>query len=536
MNNCVNLIRDKNSPKIALCSLLFALCALPCLAATVVQRGSASTAARPTATRANNAASRMPTAQIRATNNTSVTTTTDPDPVVTEPVVEPVIDEAPIIENKSSQFDKVLNNVSTNAIDAAADARADTIRNQRAALDAAAATSAASKQMENALAAGASTCDTGLRDCMKQTCANDFSKCAGDGDTTWGNKLDTCRRRVTCTGEEFQMFAREIKADRDLNAKMDSYTKVLDCGNRYNSCIVAQCGVNFTKCLGKSAGDKAISDCATIAKTCQSIDSGLANRSMQVFATLRQGAEVQAKKDEERLYELRNLMAQQCNRLGAMFDERSLDCVFTVNFFANNVNTPYASKKLYAGDTFDCTQNWFGIDITTYRENAYRLTREQTSASSALMGSGLGIAAGAISSGAIDRAMDRASADKALKKAEKEHKKNFGDDDTDTKDNKPDNKPDKDSDTDTEPESDTNTTPTDAPETAPASQPDGDDKTSSESDSTSATNDSETATTSQYAPQSSSASTNTTGAPSTQPRSLLNAFTNQPTNTTNKKK
>jgi hypothetical protein len=208
----------------------------------------------------------------------------------------------------------------------------------------------------------------------------------------------------------------------------------LDCGNRYNTCIVEKCGVSFNKCLGRAAGDKAISDCAAVAKNCQTIDNGLANRAMQVFATLRQGAEVQAKKDEERLYELRNLMTQQCNRLGAMFDERSLDCVFTVNFFANNMTTPFASKKLYAGDSFDCTQNWFGIDVTTYRENAYRLTREQTSASSAMLGSGLGTAAGAVASGAIDRAVDRAKADKAVKKAEEEHDANFkedGDDDSD---------------------------------------------------------------------------------------------------------
>jgi hypothetical protein len=144
---------------------------------------------------------------------------------------------------------------------------------------------------------------------------------------------------------------------------------------------------------------------------------------MQVFGTLRQSAEVQVKKDEERLYQLRDMMAAQCNRLGAMFDERTLDCVFTVNFFADNAATPFASKKLYAGDSFDCTQNWFGVDITTYRENAQRLTREQTAASSAMLGAGLGTAAGAISSGAINRAMDRASAERAVKKEEKEVEK-----------------------------------------------------------------------------------------------------------------
>ena len=110
-----------------------------------------------------------------------------------------------------------------------------------------------------------------------------------------------------------------------------------------------------------------------------------------------------------------------------MFDERSLVCVYTVNFFAGNSTTPTASKKAYAGSAFDCTQDWFGIDVTTFKENAYRYTRSQTSASSALMGSGLGIGVGAVASGMIDRAVDRKKANDALKKAEKEHEENYGD-------------------------------------------------------------------------------------------------------------
>ena len=84
-----------------------------------------------------------------------------------------------------------------------------------------------------------------------------------------------------------------------------------------------------------------------------------------------------------------------------MFDERSLDCVYTVNFYAGNDSTLYASKKAYAGGTFECTPNWFGVDVTTFKENAYRLTREQTSASSAMLGSGVGVAVGAVTSGVV---------------------------------------------------------------------------------------------------------------------------------------
>jgi len=238
--------------------------------------------------------------------------------------------------------------------------------------------------------------------------------------------MDACRRNVSCTGKQYRMFTAEIKADRDMNAKLSAYNKILDCGNEYNDCIVTECGVNYSKCLGKTAGDAAISKCATIAKNCTQQDSGLASRTMNVFATLRQDAEKQIVKDEQRLYEMRDKMRAQCQRLGAMFDERSLVCVFTVNFFAGNSATPTASKKAYAGSSFDCTQDWFGIDVTTFKENAYRYTRSQTSASSALMGAGLGVGVGAITSGAIDRAIDRKKAEDAAKKAEKEHEENYG--------------------------------------------------------------------------------------------------------------
>ena len=206
----------------------------------------------------------------------------------------------------------------------------------------------------------------------------------------------------------------------------------MDCGNQYNDCIVTECGTTFSKCLGKSAGDAAIAKCETIAKNCIQQDSGLASRAMQVFANLRVDAEEQIQRDEERLYELRDEMMAQCTSIGATFDERTFSCVFTVEFYAGEDATLFASKKAYAGDVFDCTPNWFGIDVTTFMENAYRLTREQTSASAAMLGSGLGVAAGAITSGAIDRAIDGHKADRAVDKAKKEFDETYDDGDDDT--------------------------------------------------------------------------------------------------------
>lgn len=410
----------------AICITVIALFATSSNGA-VVQRGTTTSAAsRPTVATRTNITSRMPTMSISPSQSTPTTETEDNEEE--ETVEEDAeVEEEIVIENKSSQFDEVLGSTSTSATDSSSTELAEMIQRQRAALDAQDATNTATQTMQTALASGQNACDIGLRKCMQGKCGNDFSKCSGDTDTSWGNKMDSCRRETECSGEEYRMFASEIKADRDMNASLASYNAVIDCGNRYNDCIMTQCGVTFSKCLGKAAGDAAIAACETIAKNCTQQDNGLANRTMQVFATLRQDAEKQVQKDEERLYDLRDQMAEQCRMLGAMFDERSLDCVYTVEFYAGDDSALYASKKAYAGNTFDCTPNWFGIDVTTFMENAYRLTRTQTSATSSLLGSGLGTAAGALTSGAIDRAIDTQKAESALKDAKKEYQENYGD-------------------------------------------------------------------------------------------------------------
>ena len=333
-----------------------------------------------------------------------------------------------IIEDKTSQFDTVLDDMTTTS--ETSSTLASQIRAQRAALDAESAKSAVAA---SANPSGANACDSKMRACMQEKCGKDFTKCSGDTDTILGTKLDSCRRDLPCTGEEYRIVTTEIKADIELNAKFALYNSIIDCGNNYNNCIIAECGPKFTQCLGKKKGDAAVQKCSKIANECREQDSGLPSRMMEVFGSLRLDAEAQVSKDEKRLYELRDLMRESCNRLGALFDERTLDCVYSVNFYAGQENTQYASKKAYAGTTFDCTPNWFGIDITTFMENAQRLTRAQTSATNALMGSGMGMAVGAVTSGAIDRAVDRHKADKALKKAEKEHDEAFGDGEDDDK-------------------------------------------------------------------------------------------------------
>ena len=398
------------SAMIAVCTMLVTN---DCHAASVSGR-TAPARAKVTST----AVVRTPT--VKTTKATTETSSAQ-KPVEAETIT---VEETFEFEDRTGMFDSAIGATNTSASGTTSDGDlAEMIRKQRAALNAADAATTTQNTMRTSIASGQNACDMGLRKCMQSKCGADFTKCSGDTDTTWGDKMDSCRRDLKCTGHEYQLFTTEIKADRDVNAQLANYNRIIECGNRYNNCIVNECGTTYSKCLGKTAGDLAISKCKKIQTECTQMDSGLASRTLNVFATLRQDAEKQIQRDEQRLYDLRDEMERTCRSLGAMFDQRSLDCVYTINFFADNNTTPYATKKSYAGGTFDCDPGWFGIDITTFKENAYRETIAQKSASAAMLGSGVGMAAGAITSGAMSRALDTQKAKKAMEGVEQEAEK-----------------------------------------------------------------------------------------------------------------
>ena len=330
-----------------------------------------------------------------------------PQPVTTEPT-QPEI----MLENKSNMFsDAFGTSDSDDNDDDSRDmlARIAAFRAKQNVSD----TTAKSGTKKSGTAPGTNKCDQDLRKCMTQKCGNDFQKCAGDTDTIWGTKMDECRRSTTCTGHEYAMFTPEIKADRDIMQQLSLYESIMKCGNNYNDCIISACGRQFEKCIKKSDAEAATKQCQQIAKDCQEQDSGLSARAMEAMANARNTAEYTVAHDEKRLYTLRDKMRDACSGLGAAFDERTFSCVYTVNFHAGEDDSIFASKKAYVGSTFNCDPNWFGVDVTTFMENAFRLTRSQKAASAAMLGSGLGMGVGALTSGAIDRAVDRAKAERA---------------------------------------------------------------------------------------------------------------------------
>ncbi|MDR1826344.1 MAG: hypothetical protein LBQ49_01470 [Rickettsiales bacterium] len=286
-------------------------------------------------------------------------------------------------------------------------------------------------------------CDKALRGCMAKQCGGEqFQKCFGDGDTDWGMKMDSCRRETKCTGEEFAALSGEIKADRDQNGITSGFDEIIGCGRTYNNCIRRYCGGGeytdclyksgrtlaqceqysngYGRCASKSFGDKAVASCEGEYKKCQMADSGLQSRSMEFFAGLRVAMEKNVSNWEKELYALRDQMSGMCKINLGMFDERSLQCVYTVELFADNEgkSTQFASKKIHGGEQYVCTPDNFGIDITAFKENAYRLTRSQTAATSAAFGAGVGTAAGMLTSGAIGRAIESQKTAKAAADAQ----------------------------------------------------------------------------------------------------------------------
>ena len=394
-----NLFIKLFKAKFAICYLLFAICVC----------GNAANAAVAQRTPAKNPSARPSTAAVAAPRVAVAA------PVVTETVTEeePVANTEPEIENKSSDFSTIFSEASSSD-DSAAAAR---IRQQREAISAAESQALAGQEIKSMQKDGGNACDTGLRKCMGEKCGDDFSKCKTDSAALWGTKIDACGRDAKCDQHDFALFAPELKADRDHNVILAGYKETIRCGEDYNACILRQCGgKGFTKCIGKAGGDTAIASCKADFEKCREADNGLQSRAMELFASLRVDSEKLLLQWEQELRDLRAQMKKNCERIGGLFDERSLGCVFTVEFWTNqNSEKPMATRIIKAGGQYTCSPEWFGVNVGEYLQNAARYEAAQQSAVGAFTGATAGAAAGAWVSGAPQRAIASQKAGKELR-------------------------------------------------------------------------------------------------------------------------
>lgn len=377
--------------------------------AAVVQRGRVGVSRAPVARKAS-------TPQIKAEPDTPVLADTDtvetPEPTPSKPI------------DLSDITISAADNLSKHG-ESSDDDLAQQIQRQKEKL-AAAEENKQNKINNTTISTTANQCNDTLRKCMAEKCGNNFTDCANDSTAQLDAKMTACRGKSKCSGTEYDLFSAEILADIDTNRIIGTYENIMSCGNEYNGCIVEQCGHNFEKCLALSDGNDAIGRCKYIIERCERYDNGLAARALSALSELRVDAEESIAADEARLYELRDEMSAHCDRMGAAFDDRTLNCIYSIEFIAGSDSTIFASKKALAGSTFICEPDWFGIDITTFRENVYRHVRQQSSATAGMLGAGVGIAGGAISSGAIGRAIETTKAKKATKAAEQEHSETYG--------------------------------------------------------------------------------------------------------------
>jgi hypothetical protein len=266
------------------------------------------------------------------------------------------------------------------------------------------------------------SCDSRMRACVKKKCGERFQDCYADNETVWNMKVEPCAEDAGCNAAERAAALRELTADRQAEMKYGSFFEMQDCAEKYNKCIVQTCGgSNWTNCLSRNDSAKAILGCQPVADECRNIDSGLAARADKMLSTLRVAKEEEVARNEKRLREVIDLMTKECEEQGGTIDTRSYTCTYSVKLWVAELNDkePMAIMTLHAGSPFQCTEQFFQTDLTTFKEDAIRLTRAQEGMGNMLLGAGGGLLAGNIASGGMGRMITAAKTKAAAKKAEK---------------------------------------------------------------------------------------------------------------------
>jgi hypothetical protein len=256
--------------------------------------------------------------------------------------------------------------------------------------------------------ASRSKCETELNTCVIGDCGSDLQKCNDDTDAIWSARFQKCRAKTSCTGAEIGVYGDIIKEDIRVDAKISLMNLIISCNNEYSNCLQTQCAttdarsligggavVGFNGCVTQAKINSALNYCKPVYDRCRPYDSGIQARFTNMMATLRVEKEKRIAELQKELDVMLPQMRQLCRDSGASFDERSGNCVFTAFLSVEAQGRRYtpASKMVMPGSQYQCTDQWFGVDVTQYLQNAIYSTIQQKSSVAALMGAGLGIGA-----------------------------------------------------------------------------------------------------------------------------------------------
>jgi outer membrane protein OmpA-like peptidoglycan-associated protein len=334
------------------------------------------------------------------------TTTEEPEVVVIEEAA-PVGAEAD--KDFGKQMDKKLNTGAPVDTRAAAREKA----NERERQDI-----AETQFMRGIASASKSKCENELMNCVVEDCGADFQKCTGDGDGVWSARFQKCRVKTSCTGAELSVYGDIIREDIKVDSQIRLMQLIIQGNNAYSRCLQNQCAttqgtplegmIGFNACVTQGRINAALTACQAVYEKFRPYDSGLQARFTSMMGMLRAEKEKRIAELQKELDAMMPKMRDECKRAGAVFDDRSGECVFTafLSVEANGRRYTPASKKIVPGSQFQCTDQWFGVDVTTYLKNAISLTVEQKTASAAFMGAGLGVGASVLTSGIADKLKD----------------------------------------------------------------------------------------------------------------------------------
>lgn len=374
------------------------VCAAPAPAASPRGRASVSAAAAPAA-----ASSRGGRGVVSRTSATSVNV------AVPAPAPEPEPEPAAAAD---SNFARQMESITAApAVDTRAEARERIEAREQA--------EAAAVAFNRGIAAAAkSKCETELTKCVIEDCGADMQKCSNDADALWSARFQRCRTKVDCTGAELSVYGDIIKEDIRVDAKIALAQKVVEGNNAYSRCLQQQCGadstsliegrVGFNGCMTQVKINNAINACKGVYEKYREYDSGLQQRFTGVMGLLRSEKEKNIAVLQKELDTIMPQMRTLCTQTGAMFDERSAECVFTAMLSVEDPNNgrryTAGNKKIMPGSEYQCSDRWFGVDVTQYLINSAHLTATQRAASSAFMGAGVGVGLSALTRGLSDKA------------------------------------------------------------------------------------------------------------------------------------